>query len=217
LEICANVSCKSCRAGAIPNLYKPSPYASAVFFVAEGDKLCNTCNTQVSNLTKENHIAATAALNAPLRASVAGVEHFFHDLMPLLSPADRADVLSSLLLHATTWEAKTLASTMRSRPWSHAHGYSALMTRDALQAVGLAIHAAQLPGYSTAGEGVSLVVLSSLGKQQGHRSAGRRPRRCSPGLRIFAQLLFSPSMLLNRRLLRSVRLSLHAPSSDLER
>ena len=133
--------------------------------VFASSQLCNTCNAQLSNITKDGHVAATSELKAQTRATLAGVEYFFSELAPHLDGQRGAALVAALAQHATTWGGRGLAAALRARPWSHASAYTAAATGDALKSVLLALRVAQLEGqhvnFSSA--------LAALGRRQGAR------------------------------------------------
>mmetsp|Transcript_7857 Transcript_7857/g.20372 ORF Transcript_7857/g.20372 Transcript_7857/m.20372 type:complete len:172 (-) Transcript_7857:278-793(-) len=136
---CFNTSCSSHRSGDNPSLLRAGVYASAIYFCGDADKLCHTCTVQCGNITKDGHVAATAALTPEVRAKLGGVEYLFAELAPRLEAPELQPFLVALAQHVVSWPVE---SVMRTRPWSHADDYSAHDTRAALETVTAALRVA---------------------------------------------------------------------------
>jgi hypothetical protein len=120
MRCCANFACKHKAAG----LQVPGAHAVDIFFTGSDDKvwapvlasherepwlttlhlgsqLCNTCNTQLSNIVKDGNITATTSLTVALRARLGGIEYFLSELVPRLDSTVR--VRESSVASAVRW------------------------------------------------------------------------------------------------------------------
>ena len=141
-------------------------------------QLCHTCTVQCGNITKDGHVAATAALTPEVRAKLGGVEYLFAELAPRLEAPELQPFLVALAQHVVSWPVE---SAMRTRPWSHADDYSAHDTCAALETVTAALRVAQLQGEQADVQ----VLLAAIGKRQGMKrwQASKALQPCCVALR----------------------------------